>query len=74
VNRISGVDKVRWLTSESAPTLEFLSKGISVDRRPLAQRGDIEMPRWLLEQSVSITNHRYGNIGAGPRPKVPNAQ
>jgi RHH-type proline utilization regulon transcriptional repressor/proline dehydrogenase/delta 1-pyrroline-5-carboxylate dehydrogenase len=74
VNRISSVDKVRWLTKESAPTLELLAKGISVDRRPLAQRGDIEMPRWLLEQSVSITNHRYGNIGAGPRPHVPNAQ
>jgi RHH-type proline utilization regulon transcriptional repressor/proline dehydrogenase/delta 1-pyrroline-5-carboxylate dehydrogenase len=73
VNRISGADKVRWLTSESAPTLEFLSKGISVDQRPLAQRGDVEMPRWLLEQSVSITNHRYGNIGAGPRPHVPNS-
>ena len=74
VDRISGADKVRWLTDESAPTLELLAKGISIDRRPLAQRGDIEMPRWLLEQSVSITNHRYGNIGAGPRPQVPNAQ
>jgi RHH-type proline utilization regulon transcriptional repressor/proline dehydrogenase/delta 1-pyrroline-5-carboxylate dehydrogenase len=74
LRRIPSVDKVRWLTDEIAPTVELLSKGISIDRRPLAQRGDIEMPRWLLEQSVSITNHRYGNIGAGPRPHVPNSQ
>jgi len=73
VNRISVKDKVRWLAQSTAPTLEFLTKGISVDHRPIAARGDIEMPRWVLEQSVSITNHRYGNIGAGPRPHVPNA-
>lgn len=73
VSHISEVDKVRWLTDETPPIIEFLTKGISVDQRPMAQRGDVEMPRWLLEQSVSITNHRYGNVGAGPRPKVPNA-
>ncbi len=64
------VDKVRWLSSEIAPTLELLNQGISTDKRPLAARGDVEGPRWLLEQSVSITNHRYGNIGAGPRPQI----
>ncbi len=73
VNRVFVKDKVRWLTGETPPTLELLAKGISVDRRPIAQRGDVEMPRWLLEQSVSITNHRYGNIGAGPRPHVPHS-
>jgi RHH-type proline utilization regulon transcriptional repressor/proline dehydrogenase/delta 1-pyrroline-5-carboxylate dehydrogenase len=46
----------------------LLRHGISVDRRALAQRGDIEMARWLLEQSVSITHHRYGNVNAGPKP------
>lgn len=74
VNRISVKDKVRWLAVGTPPVLEFLAKGICVDRRPIAQRGNVEMPRWLLEQSVSITNHRYGNIGAGPRPHVPNQQ
>jgi RHH-type proline utilization regulon transcriptional repressor/proline dehydrogenase/delta 1-pyrroline-5-carboxylate dehydrogenase len=71
VDRLSGIDKVRWLESKKAPTVELLRKGISVDSRPIAARGDVEMPRWLLEQSVSITNHRYGNVGAGPRPQVP---
>jgi RHH-type proline utilization regulon transcriptional repressor/proline dehydrogenase/delta 1-pyrroline-5-carboxylate dehydrogenase len=74
INRISQKDKVRWLATGTPPVLEFLAKGISVDRRPLAQRGDVEMPRWLLEQSVSITNHRYGNIGAGPHPHILNEE
>jgi RHH-type proline utilization regulon transcriptional repressor/proline dehydrogenase/delta 1-pyrroline-5-carboxylate dehydrogenase len=45
-----------------------MQKGISVDHRPIAQRGDIETPRWLLEQSVAVTHHRYGNPNGGPRP------
>ena len=74
VDRISGIDRVRWLASQSAPTVELLKKGVSVDSRSIAARGDIEMPRWLLEQSVSITNHRYGNVGAGPRPRMAQSQ
>ena len=67
---VDGADKVRWLSSEEPPILALLEKGISIDRRPIAARGDVEVPRWLLEQSVSITNHRYGNVGAGPQPKI----
>ena len=73
ISRIGSKEKVRWLSTSAPPTLRFLEKGISVDTRPLAQNGAVEMPRWLLEQSVSITNHRYGNVGAGPRPQLPNA-
>ena len=69
-NEIWECEKVRWLSKKPAPTAELLKRGISLDRRPIASRGDIEAPRWLLEQSVSITNHRYGNVGAGPVPKV----
>lgn len=72
IARISSKEKVRWLAHSTPPTLRFLEKGISVDSRPLAQNGAVEMPRWLLEQSVSITNHRYGNVGAGPRPQIPH--
>ena len=60
--------KVRWLSGERAPRQELLAKGVSLDGRPLAQRGDIEAPRWLLEQSVAITYHRYGNVNGGPKP------
>ena len=60
--------KVRWLSGEVAPRKELLSKGVSLDGRPVAQRGDVEAPRWLLEQSVAITYHRYGNVNGGPKP------
>ena len=61
--------KVRWLSGEVAPRQELLAKGVSLDNRPVAQRGDIEAPRWLLEQSVAITYHRYGNVNGGPKPE-----
>jgi len=60
--------RVRWLASSKPPILQELQKGISVDHRPIAQRGDIETPRWLIEQSVAITYHRYGNPNGGPKP------
>jgi RHH-type proline utilization regulon transcriptional repressor/proline dehydrogenase/delta 1-pyrroline-5-carboxylate dehydrogenase len=60
--------RVRWLASSKPPVLEMLQQGISVDHRPVAQRGDIEAPRWLIEQSVAITFHRYGNPNGGPKP------
>ena len=68
VNRSSSFSKVRWLSGEVAPTLALLESGVSVDTRALAQSGSVELPRWLLEQSVAITNHRYGNVHAGPKP------
>jgi RHH-type proline utilization regulon transcriptional repressor/proline dehydrogenase/delta 1-pyrroline-5-carboxylate dehydrogenase len=67
--RGEGLDRVRWLSKETAPSVELLRHGISVDARALVQRGDVEMARWLLEQSVSITHHRYGNVNAGPKPR-----
>ena len=63
--------KVRWLSHETPPRAALLAKGISLDARPIAQRGDIETPRWLLEQSVCITYHRYGNTNGGPKPACP---
>jgi RHH-type proline utilization regulon transcriptional repressor/proline dehydrogenase/delta 1-pyrroline-5-carboxylate dehydrogenase len=69
VTRVDAFARVRWLSSEAAPGVALLEHGVSVDRRALVQRGDIEMSRWLLEQSVSITHHRYGNVNAGPKPK-----
>ena len=63
--------KVRWLSHETPPRAALLAKGISLDARPIAQRGDIETPRWLLEQSVCITHHRYGNTNGGPKPVCP---
>jgi RHH-type proline utilization regulon transcriptional repressor/proline dehydrogenase/delta 1-pyrroline-5-carboxylate dehydrogenase len=71
VARSTDVAKVRWLSAERAPALELIKRGCVLDRRPIAQRGTVEGPRWLVEQSVAVANHRYGNVGAGPRPAVP---
>jgi len=68
--RNNPVAKVRWLSSEIPPTSQLIELGISIDSRPLTQAGAVEMTRWLREQSVSITHHRYGNIGGGPNPEV----
>lgn len=70
VERSAALAKVRWLSHEVAPALELLRRGCVLDRRVLAQRGGVEGPRWLVEQSVAIANHRYGNVGAGPQPAV----
>ena len=66
------VGKVRWLSKMTPPVAEFLALGITVDHRPITSIGEIEMPRWFREQSIAITNHRYGNVGAGPKPTLPN--
>jgi RHH-type proline utilization regulon transcriptional repressor/proline dehydrogenase/delta 1-pyrroline-5-carboxylate dehydrogenase len=68
VARAGGIDRVRWLSAEAAPALALLERGVTLDRRPLAQCGSVEGPRWLLEQSVAMTRHRYGNVNAGPKP------
>jgi RHH-type transcriptional regulator, proline utilization regulon repressor / proline dehydrogenase / delta 1-pyrroline-5-carboxylate dehydrogenase len=69
VSRVPSTSKVRWLSREEAPTLALLERGVSVDRRELAQAGAVELSRWLHEQSVTVTNHRYGNVHAGPKPQ-----
>ena len=63
-------ERVRVLSDEPVDAGALLARGCSVDRRPLAANGAVEAPRWLREQSVSITNHRYGNVGSGPHPAV----
>ncbi|MGA0866415.1 MAG: proline dehydrogenase family protein [Candidatus Nanopelagicaceae bacterium] len=68
--RENPVGKVRWLSSEVPPTREMIEIGISLDSRPMTQVGGVELTRWLREQSISITNHRYGNVGSGPNPKI----
>ncbi|MBU6516155.1 MAG: proline dehydrogenase family protein [Acidobacteria bacterium] len=69
VRRARAGARVRWLSDEAPPVFDLLDAGVSVDPRPLAQAGSIEAPRWLFEQSVSITRHRYGNVHAGPQPR-----
>ena len=67
-NHAKEFDRVRWLSAEVPPVHQLVMNGVSCDRRPVTSRGDIELSRWFLEQSVSITQHRYGNTNAGPKP------
>jgi len=65
-SEVAKYERIRWLSKEEPPYSEFTI----LDTRSLCQRGDIEIRRWLLEQSISITTHRYGNTNAGPKPRV----
>ncbi len=69
LSRHNEFSRVRWLSAEVAPQRELLAFGVSLDPRPIAHCGEVEAPRWFLEQAVAITNHRYGNANAGPHPK-----
>ncbi len=71
VARLGDVARVRWLSRETPPAAEIVAAGITLDRRALAQDGAIEGPRWLLEQSLALTSHRFGTLGAGPQPRCP---
>jgi RHH-type transcriptional regulator, proline utilization regulon repressor / proline dehydrogenase / delta 1-pyrroline-5-carboxylate dehydrogenase len=41
---------------------------VHVDDAPVVADGRIELLHWCREQSVSVTNHRYGNVGIAPVP------
>ncbi len=70
------VSRVRWLSGEDpgALPLAAVEAGVGFDRRPLAAAVAVEGPRWMHEQSVCVTAHRYGNVGAGPQPRVPGGE
>ena len=56
---------VRWLSTEPVP--EWIYKyNFSVDTNHIVQNPQIELFSWVRQQSISITNHRYGNIGFSP--------
>jgi len=52
---------VRVLGTPSAEVLHDLhASGAVVDRRRPVADGDVELARWVREQAVSVTAHRYG--------------
>jgi RHH-type proline utilization regulon transcriptional repressor/proline dehydrogenase/delta 1-pyrroline-5-carboxylate dehydrogenase len=54
-----GVDKVRLLGSGAD---ELRLAGVVVDDNQVVGHGRIELLRWVREQAVSETRHRYGNL------------
>jgi hypothetical protein len=69
VVRSGTIGKVRWLSQEVAPTSALLERGVTTDRRPLTQAGDVEGPtmaeRAKCRDRLAIDT---GNVNAGPKP------
>jgi RHH-type proline utilization regulon transcriptional repressor/proline dehydrogenase/delta 1-pyrroline-5-carboxylate dehydrogenase len=59
----SSVERVRSLVPVS-PTMRLwlLEQAVGLDESPVSSNGRVELPRWLKEQSISETTHRYGRI------------
>ena len=56
-------ERIRFLAVPSDEVrLAALDMGISIDDRDFVAHPPIEARRWFLEQAVSVTNHRHGNI------------
>jgi len=65
-----------FLRTVSAPSDELLraayAAGLNWINAPLSMNGRLELTRWLREQAVSETRHRYGNINTvNQRPGNP---
>jgi len=66
-------DKVRILGTAPDSLRHWAhERGITVDDNPLCGHGRIELVRWLREQSVSETRHRYGNLRPAATIAVPS--
>ena len=58
-----GVDRVRALGRTSDDQLRaWRSAGLDVDVNPAVADARVELRRWVREQAVSTTNHRYGRL------------
>jgi RHH-type transcriptional regulator, proline utilization regulon repressor / proline dehydrogenase / delta 1-pyrroline-5-carboxylate dehydrogenase len=67
----SGVERVRLVevrTSGDAVQRACHARFIAVDDAPPVSAAEIELPRWLREQAVSITAHRHGRLEPSPLP------
>jgi RHH-type proline utilization regulon transcriptional repressor/proline dehydrogenase/delta 1-pyrroline-5-carboxylate dehydrogenase len=58
-----GVERLRLLSPASAELLRAAHQAeVTVDDAPVVPHGRIELLHWVREQSISQTNHRYGNL------------
>jgi RHH-type transcriptional regulator, proline utilization regulon repressor / proline dehydrogenase / delta 1-pyrroline-5-carboxylate dehydrogenase len=63
-----GADRIRLLGDDPDPDFAVRAAantaGVSVDDSAPVGAPEIELPRWLHEQSVTITAHRHGRLTA----------
>jgi hypothetical protein len=61
-----GVDRLRLLGERADVDHDVRraahARGIAVDDAPPVGAAEVELPRWLREQSVTVTAHRHGRI------------
>ncbi|MBM3686154.1 MAG: aldehyde dehydrogenase family protein, partial [Actinobacteria bacterium] len=58
-----GAERLRLLADASPGLLAAAhDAGIAVDRQPVTDAGEVELPRWLKEQAISVTRHRHGRL------------
>ena len=58
-------DRVRLLGDVSDEIrAEAHRLGLAVDKSPINLSPELELPRWLREQSVTVVRHRHGHITA----------
>jgi RHH-type proline utilization regulon transcriptional repressor/proline dehydrogenase/delta 1-pyrroline-5-carboxylate dehydrogenase len=66
INSIKDVDRIRFLTHE--PITPYIYKTLSSDAvyisdEPFVGQGRVELLHYYIEQSISDSYHRYGNLG-----------
>ena len=60
---VMNVERLRLLSPASDGLLAAAhSAGVAVDRQPVSDVGDVELPHWLKEQAISVTRHRHGRL------------
>jgi hypothetical protein len=62
-----GVDRLRIVGADADTPGHDLRRtahvaGVAVDDAPPVSAPEVELPRWLREQSVTITTHRHGRL------------
>ena len=58
-----GASRLRVVGEVSRAVYEVArDAGLDVDDAPVVSHGRVELLRWVREQAVSTTAHRYGNV------------
>ncbi|HUF33174.1 MAG TPA: bifunctional proline dehydrogenase/L-glutamate gamma-semialdehyde dehydrogenase [Acidimicrobiales bacterium] len=59
----TGAERLRYLGEPPTSVLAAAHRaGITVDRQPVVGHGRVELFRWVREQAVALTAHRYGTV------------
>ncbi|MEO6126377.1 MAG: bifunctional proline dehydrogenase/L-glutamate gamma-semialdehyde dehydrogenase [Ilumatobacteraceae bacterium] len=76
LDRVSSLhaERVRSLSAVSDDIrIALLERSVGLDTTPVSDHGRLELGRWLKEQAVSETTHRYGRLTASIFESAPVA-